>query len=279
MKKLIWSLGVISLVLTSCEETFEPCDNVVCMNGGTCVDGFCDCPTNFTGPDCSIELNACDNEPYVYYNDKTYDIQVIDDRCWFTENLQTDKFANGEPITKKNYYNQVSTSTTPVYFDANQINEGYGFLYNFYTIEDERGLCPPGWHVSNDNDWYNLEDHIGISPQDIYDGPVNNLRGMGLGHKLKSNEDDLPSWDGIDEVGLSLVPSGEIHSSDYSQVDANGRGHECWIWTSNESTEYENLYVCRTLYSSTHGSQDWNNIILRKAREKNTAMAVRCVKD
>ena len=28
------------------------CENIVCNNGGTCVDGVCNCPSDFTGEFC-----------------------------------------------------------------------------------------------------------------------------------------------------------------------------------------------------------------------------------
>lgn len=30
----------------------DPCANVTCLNGGTCANGSCNCPTGFTGSDC-----------------------------------------------------------------------------------------------------------------------------------------------------------------------------------------------------------------------------------
>ncbi|NBO46774.1 MAG: hypothetical protein EBU85_07210, partial [Actinobacteria bacterium] len=29
----------------------------------------------------------------------------------------------------------------------------YGKLYNWYAVNDSRGLCPTGWHVSTDSEW------------------------------------------------------------------------------------------------------------------------------
>ena len=41
-------LGMMSLVLLtqSCdkEEEVDPCESVICENGGTCLEGSCDCP-------------------------------------------------------------------------------------------------------------------------------------------------------------------------------------------------------------------------------------------
>jgi hypothetical protein len=41
------------LLLNSCTQ--DPCTELVCQNGGTCSDGYCQCPTGFEGAECDIE--------------------------------------------------------------------------------------------------------------------------------------------------------------------------------------------------------------------------------
>ena len=36
-------------------EPQDPCEGVVCENGGDCVNGECDCPVNYEGPSCANE--------------------------------------------------------------------------------------------------------------------------------------------------------------------------------------------------------------------------------
>jgi hypothetical protein len=57
---------IISAILFSCGKpnttikgtNIQPCANVVCYNGGNCIDGLCNCPAGFDGPDCSQKWNA-----------------------------------------------------------------------------------------------------------------------------------------------------------------------------------------------------------------------------
>lgn len=55
--------GVVSFLivfyLCSCNSK---CEDIICLNGGVCNDGVCDCPPGFTGPLCgSSEIPDCDN--------------------------------------------------------------------------------------------------------------------------------------------------------------------------------------------------------------------------
>ena len=37
----------------------------------------------------------------------------------------------------------------------------YGALYNFFAVDDSRGLCPAGWHVANVSEWNTLTGYLG----------------------------------------------------------------------------------------------------------------------
>lgn len=45
---------VLALSFTAC----DPCKNSVCLNGGTCIEGDCQCPDGYYGEHC--ESNVCD---------------------------------------------------------------------------------------------------------------------------------------------------------------------------------------------------------------------------
>lgn len=51
------TLGAFGTVFyTSC--TKDACKDVVCKNGGTCVNGTCSCPFAFTGTNCETEVRS-----------------------------------------------------------------------------------------------------------------------------------------------------------------------------------------------------------------------------
>jgi hypothetical protein len=42
-----------TVVYTSCEK--DSCIDLKCVNGGSCADGFCRCPTGYEGTECQIK--------------------------------------------------------------------------------------------------------------------------------------------------------------------------------------------------------------------------------
>ena len=40
-------------------EPSDPCDDISCLNGGECFNGFCDCPNDYTGNFCEEHVKAC----------------------------------------------------------------------------------------------------------------------------------------------------------------------------------------------------------------------------
>lgn len=55
MKKL-WYVAMALFLLAACEE--DVCENVTCLNGGTCVDGLgtCECQPGYAGDSCEVYL-------------------------------------------------------------------------------------------------------------------------------------------------------------------------------------------------------------------------------
>jgi uncharacterized protein (TIGR02145 family) len=48
------------------------------------------------------------------------------------------------------------------WYDNNaSANAKYGLLYNWYAVDDPRGLCPAGWHEPSDDEWTILTTYLG----------------------------------------------------------------------------------------------------------------------
>ena len=41
------------------DKPIDLCENTTCYNGGSCVEGNCNCPSGFTGANCQTAINPC----------------------------------------------------------------------------------------------------------------------------------------------------------------------------------------------------------------------------
>ena len=51
-------LGAFAFAMVLFAGCDDPCKDVTCLNGGTCLEGTCECPTGYEGTDCGTEINA-----------------------------------------------------------------------------------------------------------------------------------------------------------------------------------------------------------------------------
>ena len=86
---------------------------------------------------------------------------------WLGKNLNTDRFANGDPIPQaqtNEEWNRAGEQHQPAwcYYNNDPANgRTYGKLYNWYAVHDTRGLAPTGWHVPSDDEWTSLTTYLG----------------------------------------------------------------------------------------------------------------------
>ncbi len=266
---------------------------------------------NFNMPAESIEVylyflqEIICGEPF-YYHGYYYETVKIGNQCWFKENLRTTKYTDGSkirgdlPDDEWSNTNNNQIGAYAVYdhnhADAEGLNsrqeviEAYGKLYNWYAVDDERGLCPYRWRVSSDDDWKILEGTVD-SQHDINDDIWNEItwRGEDAGKKLKNcrtenhplgleagdcnvDNNEHPRWDknddvfGTDDFGFSALPGG-IRSTGggYFTLGRNGR----W-WVSDEESQ--------THAWSRFLTRD-RDAIFRNNYNKVNGYSVRCVID
>jgi len=83
------------------------------------------------------------------------------------ENLNVDRFLNGDEIPEARTaeeWKRAYDNKQPAwcYYENDPANGAiYGKLYNWYAVNDPRGLAPEGWHVATDGEWTMLSDGLG----------------------------------------------------------------------------------------------------------------------
>lgn len=96
-----------------------------------------------------------------------YKTVLIGSQEWMAENLDVSTFRNGDVIpevkTPEEWLQLYFTASAAwCYYNNDPKNgEKYGKLYNWYAVNDPRGLAPVGWHVPTDKEWQTLINSCG----------------------------------------------------------------------------------------------------------------------
>jgi uncharacterized protein (TIGR02145 family) len=165
---------------------------------------------------------------------ETIQIVKIGTQEWTKKNLDVTTYRNGDTIPEVNDPNEWAKLTTGAwcYYDNDPKNdEIYGKLYNWYAVNDSRGLAPDGYHVPSLIEWDTLIDYLGGR--------------FDAGGKMKEvgfNHWKSPNTEATNSSGFTGLPAGFR----YKAESFNSIGNYCGWWSSSEShTEgawHRNLY-------------------------------------
>ena len=92
-------------------------------------------------------------------DNNTYQTTVINGTEWMAENLRVSRFNNGDIIPNIVNDSVWANTNDPAWcwFNNDSINYAFaGKLYNYYTVSDQRNVCPQGWSVPSYNDFFEL---------------------------------------------------------------------------------------------------------------------------
>ena len=223
-------------------------------------------------PECEIKY-----ETVTDIDGNEYRTVKIGEQIWMAENLNTGTYKNGNNIpnvTNNDEWNILKTGAWSYYENDPSNSQNYGKLYNFYAVEDARGLCPKGWKVPSEDDWVELEMHLGMNEHETHNwgkrGDAQNVGG-----KLKKGGTNYwrsPNLGATNNSGFSALPGGS-RGIDGTYIDINFGGY--WWTTSLDKTHHNpdwGFYWLRYLYSSSKG-------ILRGSFNKESGLSVRCIQN
>ena len=181
---------------------------------------------------------------------------VINGQEWMQKNLAVSKYRNGDPIPtglSDATWQNTTSGAYAIYNNDAANNILYGKLYNWYAVNDSRGLCPAGWHVPSDAEWTTLETSLGGSSV--------------AGGKMKSTTGwNAPNTAATNESGFTGLPGGyRTSGGSFSLIGTGG-----YWWSSAENVS--NFAWYRRLFFT-------NSIVLRSDANKQFGFSVRCVRD
>jgi len=183
----------------------------------------------------------------VSFDGHDYDIVQIGDQCWFQENLRSEHYLNGDLIPGDQDGSDWASTTIGLQSYRNNLSNlaTYGRLYNWYAVDDARGLCPSGWHVPTDEEYTILTDFLG--GESVAGGK---MKETGLDHWNSPNS-------GADNAsGFTALGGGSRWGDSFYDVRNSG-----YFWSSSPSggnAWYRELYynyagVNRNYYNQRFG--------------------------
>ena len=89
-----------------------------------------------------------------------YPSVLIGAQYWMEKNLEVTTYRNGDPIPYVTDATAWAALTTGAWCYYNN-DPSNGKLYNWYAVNDPRGLAPTGWHVPTDVEWTTLSTTLG----------------------------------------------------------------------------------------------------------------------
>jgi len=193
---------------------------------------------------------------------------TIGTQVWMQKNLDVPKYRNGDlipevkdPTTWTNlktgawcYYNNDSAKYAAI----------YGRLYNWYAVNDPRGLAPLGWHIPSISEWDILANYLGGAS--VAGGKMNT---MGT---IESNTGlwFMPNTNATNSSGFYGQPSG------YRYDNPADMGTSAFIWTSIEGST-ENAQAALLFRDGGVLQNTWHDG--QTGMSKRYGFAVRCLKD
>ena len=189
-----------------------------------------------------------------------YQTVRIGQQAWMAVNLNVSRFRNGDSIPEvksdDEWREAISNHRAAWCYYANDPANGakYGKLYNWFAVNDPRGLAPEGWHVASGDEWLGLMEYLGGEKT--------------AGAKMKSTsgwkDDKGRDGNGSNSSGFAGLPGGARRRSFYGLAN-NG------MWWS--STENPPIYAwSATVY---YHSDELSIYYYNQAEGK----SVRCIKD
>jgi uncharacterized protein (TIGR02145 family) len=187
-----------------------------------------------------------------------YHTITIGAQTWMLEDLRTTHYRNGDPVPEvidNSNWESLNNGAYCNYENNNDISDTYGLLYNWFAINDKRGLAPEGWHIPSNDEWLQLADYLGGAAD-----AGGKLKESGTAHWIS------PNVGATNESGFTALPDG-CRMANGIFVSINESGH--W-WRKDEFTDESGV---SWYMSYSYKLLGWAFYL------KQYGFSVRCVKD
>lgn len=187
----------------------------------------------------------------------------IGDQTWMGVNLNTDKFVNGDEIleakSEKAWIEACNNKQPAWCYFENKSKNGkiYGKLYNWYAVNDPRGLAPKGWRIPTAQDVEKLNKKIWktLSTEELEI----------IHNAFKKNFS-----------GIRFDCDDPFLAGRFSTLNSSGNFDYCEWWTSNEINETKSFSFSSVINMT--GIVDCNSEY-NEGKNKGMGFPVRCILD
>ena len=211
-----------------------------------------------------------------------YATTTIGNQVWMRKNLVVYRYRNGDPIplvTNADKWASLTTGARCYYNNYSPDGRAYGILYNWYAVNDSRGLAPEGWHIPSDEEWKEMEKHLGMPQSEAddygYRGYIGGkLKGSGTYNYIFSPFNWYsPNTDATNSSGFSALPGGtrEIDGKPTSYFFGIRKSGVWWTSTSVEHSSDPTAWIRSLSYIESS--------VFRFPDRKENGNYIRCVKD
>lgn len=242
--RLIKSVVFIPLIaITSCKESSS---NEVTRSEDTSTS---------TEISSSEELLNSDDVP-------TTSEVTIGNQVWMTKNLNVAKFRNGDIIPfagTEQEWKLAAENEQPAwcYYDMY-------IYYNWYAVNDPRGLAPEGWKVPSSEDWITLIDYLG--GESVAGGKMKTTgTKYWKGWEKEDKNMESRNTGATNESGFFALPGGVASARDFQSIGRDG-----YWWSSTEFDRTDAISV---------GINHLGAHIWKGNSWKNSGLSVRCLRE
>jgi uncharacterized protein (TIGR02145 family) len=191
---------------------------------------------------------------------------MIGNQEWSTKNLNVSKYRNGDiipQVTDPTAWANLTTGAWCYYNNDPANGPIYGKLYNWYAVNDPRGLAPQGYHIPTDAEWSSIINFI--DPNSNGGTTIPNQAG-GAMKESGTVHWTSPNTNANNTSGFTGLPGGSRGTNgNFSSI-----GNQGFWWSSSESN---------TTQSFTRLLQYNNGVAYQGFSNKFYGYSVRCIRD
>ncbi len=216
-----------------------------------------------------------------------YNTVQIGSQCWTKQNLKVTRYNDGTLIpdetmntganwgalttgARSGYVGTILAASGQV--PVNNYVGTYGYLYNWYAVDDSRKLCPTGWHVPSDAEWSILLKVLDAN------AIINNTQWESLtaSGKMRDNID----WNGRPALG-GLIPPDPLatNSSGFTALPSGERSASGVFSTIGDIASFWSVTPFIGVPAAYYRGLDGSNSVTRGFVPRAKGLSVRCIKD